>query len=89
MAGEADKIKGTVKENVGKVTGDKRMESRGQDRQAEGRCQGRRQGREGRSEGRARQSLQGLSNALGELRAEGRTAWPGAPLLSCGRKTSR
>ncbi len=29
MAGEADKVKGTVKETVGKVTGDKRMKSEG------------------------------------------------------------
>ncbi len=36
MAGTTDKVKGSVKETVGKVTGDKRMESEGKTDRAKG-----------------------------------------------------
>ncbi len=36
MSGTTDKIKGTIKETVGKVTGDKRLETEGQADQVKG-----------------------------------------------------
>jgi uncharacterized protein YjbJ (UPF0337 family) len=36
MAGTMDKVKGSVKETVGKATGDKRMESEGKTDRAKG-----------------------------------------------------
>jgi uncharacterized protein YjbJ (UPF0337 family) len=38
MAGEADKVKGSVKETVGKVTGDRRTEAEGKADKAKGKA---------------------------------------------------